>query len=96
MDIPEGARKKIKYIFLHEIVSLVEEFHIPNSLILNLDQTPQKYVPVGDETMAEKGSNDVTAEGNNDKRCTTGTFAIPIEGTLLRIHLIYTGKTVQT
>ena len=56
VDIPEGARKEIEYIFLHEIVSLVEEFHIPNSLILNLDQTPLKYVPVGDETMAKKGS----------------------------------------
>ena len=56
VDIPKGTRKEIEYIFLHEIVSLVEEFHIPNSLILNLDQTPLKYVPVGDETMAKKGS----------------------------------------
>ena len=96
VDIPEGARKEIEYIFLHEIVSLVEEFHIPNSLILNLDQTPLKYVPVGDETMAEKGSNDVTVEGTNDKRCITGTFAISVEGEFLPIHLIYAGKTVQS
>ena len=60
MDIPEGAKKEIENIFLHKILSLVEEFHIPNSLILNLDQIPLKYVPVRGETMAEKGSNDVT------------------------------------
>ena len=96
MDIPEGARKEIEYIFLHEIVSLVEEFHIPNSLILNLDQTPLKYVPVRDETMAEEGSNDVTVEGNSDKRCITETFAISAEGEFLPIHLIYAGKTVQS
>ena len=92
VDISEGARKKIEYKFLHEIVSLVEEFHIPNSLILNLDQTPLKYVPVGDETMTEKGSNEVTVEESNDKRCITGTFAILVEGEFLPTHLIYVGK----
>ena len=43
VDIPEGARKQTEYIFLHEIVSLIKEFHIPNSLTLNLEQTPMKY-----------------------------------------------------
>ena len=90
MDIPEGARKEIEYIFVHEIVSLVEEFHFPNSLILNLDQTPLKYVPVGDEAMAEKGSNYVTVEGSNDKRC------ISVEGEFLPIHLMDAGKIVQS
>ena len=92
----EGARKEIVYIFLHNIVSLVEEFHIPNSLTLNLDQTPLKYVPVGDETMFKKRSNDVTVEGSNDKRCIAGTFAISVEGEILPIDLIYAGKTVQS
>ena len=54
VDILEGARKEIEYIFLHKIVSLVEEFYIPSSLILNLDQTPLKHVPVGDETGKRK------------------------------------------
>ena len=51
IDIPEGARKEIEYLFLHDIVSKVEEFN-PPSLIINLDQTPLKYVPVGNETKA--------------------------------------------
>ena len=46
--------------------------------------------------MTEKGSNDVTVEGSNDKRCITGTFIISAEGEFLPIHLIYVGKTVQS
>ena len=46
--------------------------------------------------MAEKGSNDVTVEGSNGKRCITETFAISLEGEFLPVHLIYAGKTVQS
>ena len=61
---------------------------------MNLDHTPLKYAPVGDETMAEKISNDVTVEGSDDKQCITATFAISVDGEFLPIHLIYAGKTV--
>ena len=45
--------------------------------MLNLDQTPLKYVSVGSEIMAEKESTNVTVtvEGSNDKRCITGRTA---------------------
>ena len=87
---------KIEYIFLPEITSLVKEFRISNSLILNLDQTPLKYVPAGNEAMTKKRSSDVTVERSNDKRYVTGTFAISFEGVFLPLHLIYAGKTVQS
>ena len=53
IEIPEAARKEIEYLH-HEIVNYKEKFDIPLSLILNLDQTPLKYAPVGNMTMAKK------------------------------------------
>ena len=83
MDIPEGARK-------------VEEYNVPTSLIVNIDQTPIKYVPVGSESLAEKGVNNVTSEGSDDKRTITGTFGISKSGVFLPMQLIYGDKTTQS
>ena len=52
VDIPDSARKEIEYLFLHDIVDTVKKYKIPLSLILNLDQTTLKYVPIGNETIA--------------------------------------------
>ena len=52
VDIPGSAGKEIEYLFLHDIVDTVEKYKIPLSLMLNLDQIPLKYVPIGNETMA--------------------------------------------
>ena len=96
VDIPDAARKEIEFLFLHGIVESVEKYKIPPSLILNLDQTPLKYVPVGNETMALGGAKSVTIEGSSDKRCITGTFAITMDNEFLPMHLIYKGKTEQS
>ena len=39
VEIPDAARKEIEFLFHHEIVTYVEKFKTPPSLILNLDQT---------------------------------------------------------
>ena len=74
----------------------MEQHKIPPALIVNFDQTPIKYVPVGNESLAEKGTTNVTIEGSGDKRCITGTFAISLAGSFLPIQLIYAGKTTQS
>ena len=43
VEIPEGARKEAELLYLHNIVTIVEKYEIPHSLIMNLDQTPLKY-----------------------------------------------------
>ena len=93
LEIPDAARKEIEFLFYHEIDTYVEKFKITPFIILNLDQTPLKYVPVSQETMAPCGSTVVTIERTNDKRMITGTFAITFSGKLLPIQLIYEGKT---
>ena len=49
---------------------------IPESLVINLDQTGIKLVPTGDWTMAEEGSKRVEVAGLGDKRQVTATFAV--------------------
>ena len=96
VDIPEAARKEIEYLFLYEIVSKVEKYEIPESLIINFDQTPLKLVPCGKSTLAKKNSNCVTISGASDKRSITGTFSITLDGSFLPMQLIYGGKTEKS
>lgn len=95
LEIPEGALKEAKLLFHHDIVSKVEKFKIPHSLIINLDQTPTKYVPVGRSSLAKKTSSTVTVKGSSDKRTITATFAISFRGDFMPMQLIYGGKTTK-
>ena len=42
--MPDGAQKEAELKLLYQIVSYVEKYQILSSLIVNLDQTPSKYV----------------------------------------------------
>ena len=81
LEIPEGALKEIKMLFHHDIVTKVAKFNIPDSLIINLCQTPTKYVPVGRTTLAQENSKTVTIKDSTDKRTITATFAYQFEET---------------
>ena len=95
VDIPDKARKEIGFLFLHEIVTRVEKHNIPRELILNIDQAPLKYVPVGNETLTPRGETSVAIKGSSDKHSMTGTFAISLHRDFLLMQLIYGGKTSQ-
>ena len=58
-------------MFVHDVVDTVERYKILLSLILNVDQTPFKYVHVGNEMALS-----VTILDSSDKRCIIGTFAV--------------------
>ena len=96
VEIPEGARKEAELMYLHNIVTIAEENKTPKNLIMNLDQTPLKYVPVSHHTMAKKGVKSVSIAGSSDKRCITATFVITLEGDFLPLQLIYSDKTKQS
>jgi len=96
VDIPEAARKEIEYLFLYEIVNKVEKFKIPDSLVINLDQTPLKIVQCSNTTLAKKNSKNVTIVGSSDKHSITGTFSITLSGKFLPMQPIYVGKTQQS
>ena len=81
VEIPEGARKEVELCFMHQIAQMVETHNIPPSLVLNLDQTPTKYVPSARHTLAQRNSKSVVIAGSSDKRTIMATFTITLDGT---------------
>ena len=96
VDIPDKARKKIEYQYHYEIVSIVERFKTPKTLVINLDQTQSLMVPGRNHKMAFKGSKNFTIADATDKRSITATFAIILSGNFLPMQLMYGGETVQS
>ena len=95
-EIPTGARKEAELIFHHEIVSKIENYHIPSSLVINIDQTPSKYAPVSSQTLAQKNSKHVCIKGSSFKQAITATFGITLSNSFLPMQLIYGGKTAAS
>ena len=95
-EISEGARKEAELLYLHNIVPIVEKYEIPHSLIINLYQTPLKYIPAMNHAMAKQNSKSVSIAGSSDKHSITGTFTITLNGHFLQMQLIYGGKTKQS
>ena len=85
--------KEVKEQFLFDIKAVVEMEEIPDSLIINWDQTGINYVPVSQWTMAKEGSKRVEVVGINDKRQITAVFAGNMAGDFLPVQLVYQGKT---
>ena len=65
--IRDSLKKELGKSYLHGIVKKIKDNGIPPSLVLNLDQTPSKYIPVLNKTMVPKGSKTVPIKGKNLK-----------------------------
>ena len=65
-------------------------------MTLNLDQTPSKFVPSSNTTLAPHGTKSIPVTGSSDKRAITATFTISHDGGFLPLQLIYQGTTVQS
>ena len=81
---------------MHNICTLVQIYNIPDELIINIDQTPSKYVPISNVTMTEKNSKHVRKQGADDKRAITLTLAETLSGDMLPFQMIYTSKTSRS
>ena len=83
----------IKSEYVQRVDSVVKQHNIPDSLIINWDQTGSNYVPVNPWTMEEKGSKQVPIAQLDDKRQMTVLLACNKAGEMLPPQLIYQGKT---
>ena len=88
--------EEVKANFLKQIARMVKLREIPDSLIINLDQTGIKLVPTEDWTMAAEGSRRVEVAALGDKRQITATFAASLDGTFLPMQILYQGKTKRS
>ena len=66
-EIPQRAKNEAALILHHQIVDLVEKYQIASLMLINIDQTPLKYAPVSNQTMAQKRSKHVAIEGSSYK-----------------------------
>ena len=81
--IRKSIWEEVRLKFLHDIVDICIEYQILDELIINIDQTPSKYVASGKVTMAEKGSRHVSRKGADDKRQVTSTLSETLSGEIL-------------
>lgn len=83
----------IKSKFVEKVNSVVKKYNVPDTLVLNWDQTGCQMVPGGEWTMDLKGSNQVSISGLDDKRQITVLLAVTKSGEMLPPQVIYAGKT---
>ena len=77
VSIPDSLKKEL------------EDNDIPPPLVLNLDETLSKYIPVLNKTIAPKGSKTVPIKESTEKMMVTASFAITLNGHFLPVQLIY-------
>lgn len=82
-----------KDIFLADVAAEILFNDIPESLIINWDQTGLSIVPTGDWTMEKEGAKIVSIAHSDDKRQLTAVLAITASGEYLPPQLLYQGKT---
>ncbi|CAG2190986.1 unnamed protein product [Mytilus edulis] len=79
--------------YISKINNVREKHNIPDTLIINWDQTGCQLVPGGDWTMEKEGTQQISISGLDDKRQITLLLAVSMSGDLLPPQLIYPGKT---
>ena len=57
VEILEKLRAEIETVYLYGIVQKISEHKIPSSMVINLDQTPSKFVPGCNKTLAKRVVN---------------------------------------
>ena len=80
-------------IFLADVAAEVLINEIPESLIINWDQTGLSIVPSGDWTMEKEGAKTVPIVHSDGKRQLTAVLAITAAGEYLPPQLLYQEKT---
>ena len=83
----------IKEGFLERVVTVVKTNFIPQALIINLDETGLKLVPVSSWTLEQQGTAKIKVAAVDDKREITAVVAASMAGDLLPLQLLYTGVT---
>ena len=63
VEVAQCVKRGSVLLYIHDIVHFNETHKIPNSMVLNLDQTPVKYVPCGIATLAKQNTSSVPVSG---------------------------------
>ena len=91
--VPVQDFSTIKKSFLERIVTAIKTHSIPQALIIYLDETGLKLVPVFSWTLEQQYTAKIKVAGADDMREITGVVAASMTGDLLPLQLLYTGVT---
>ena len=94
VEIPGSGKKEAG--LQHRITNIVEKHKIPESLVINSDQTLSKYVQVGRFTVVPRDAKKVGVAGIADKRNITLTLTVTMGGKALPLQATYKRKTKQS
>jgi hypothetical protein len=79
------------------IAYLIKSYSIPDSMVINTDQTGIHLIPTGGaHTWDKKGTKHVKVHGMEDKRQVIVTVSSSAAGTLLPFQVIFIGTTNRT
>lgn len=90
--LPVSDFEVVKKSFLDRILSTVQTHSISQALIINMDETGLKHVPVSNWTLEKQGTAKVKLAGLDDKREITGVVAASMAGDLLPLQLLYSRR----
>ena len=62
-ELPHSVVREAEPLHIHAIENLIENYKILKSMVLNLDQTPVKYVPCVKTTLAKQNTSSVPVSG---------------------------------
>ncbi|QRV92686.1 hypothetical protein RhiJN_20704 [Ceratobasidium sp. AG-Ba] len=82
--------------FAHRLTWNIAMNNIPPELVINADQTGVSYLGTGSRTWEVKGSPQVSAVGQGEKRQFTLMVAVTAAGKLLPFQAIFKGKTAES
>ena len=87
------AIKAAYYLDRIRVAATIDDQFVPPQLIINLDQTNAKFIPVSEWILDKEGSKQVSIIGKEDKREMTVLLSCTLGGKLLPPQLIYAGCT---
>ena len=93
VEISNSAKKEAGLQHHYRITSVAEKHNIPESLVMNSDQTKSKYVQVGGFTMAPQGAKKVRVAEIANKGMISLTSTAIMDRKILPLQAIYKEKT---
>ena len=85
--------KLVQRDYLRNICMVQQSIKASPEVIINIDQTPIKIIPVSDYTLSKKGGSTASVIGGDDKKMFIAVFSETMSGTFLPMQSIYGGKT---
>lgn len=91
--LPESDFEQVKAEFLQRVRLAVEDHSIPPELVVSVNKTGVKMVPVSEWTLEHQGVKEVSIVGLEDKREITVFLASSLSGTMLPPQVLYEQTT---